>query len=104
MKLVEQHVIKRRDPRDIGIDEAAFASNNLMNVWFLVNISRAYGGRLVTERYGWHHRKAIGGSTWPHENLPFSSSRDGCEAWQVIHHEEPFLSVGRSARCRTDFQ
>jgi hypothetical protein len=45
MKLVEQHVIKRSDPRDIGIDEAAFASKNLMNVWFLVNISRAYGGR-----------------------------------------------------------
>ena len=50
MKLVEQHVIKRRDPRDIGIDEAAFASNNLMNVWFLVNISRAYGSFLTVAR------------------------------------------------------
>jgi hypothetical protein len=31
MKLVEQHVIKRTDPRYQRIDEAAFASKNLWN-------------------------------------------------------------------------
>ena len=43
MKLVEQHILKRSDPRDIRVNAAAFASENLMNVWLLVNISRAYG-------------------------------------------------------------
>jgi hypothetical protein len=39
MKLVEQRILKRSDPRDIRIDAAAFASKNLMNVWLLASIS-----------------------------------------------------------------
>ena len=31
MRLVEQHVIKRTDPRFVPIDAAAFASKNLYN-------------------------------------------------------------------------
>jgi putative transposase len=31
MQLVEQHVIKRSDPRYAAIDRAAFASKNLYN-------------------------------------------------------------------------
>jgi len=31
MKLVEQHVIERNDPRFAAIDAAAFASKNLYN-------------------------------------------------------------------------
>ena len=45
MKLVEQHVIKRGDPRYQRIDAAAFASKNLWNVSnYLVRQSFIFGG------------------------------------------------------------
>jgi putative transposase len=45
MKLVEQHVIKRGDPRYRRIDSAAFASKNLWNASnYLVRQSFIFGG------------------------------------------------------------
>jgi putative transposase len=45
MKLVEQHVIRRGDPRYQGLDAAAFASKNLWNAAnYLVRQSFILGG------------------------------------------------------------
>ena len=45
MKLVEQHVIKRGDPRYPRLDAAAFASKNLWNAAnYLVRQSFIFGG------------------------------------------------------------
>jgi putative transposase len=51
MRLVEQHVIKRGDPRYQCLDEAAFASKNLWNAAnYLVRQSFIFGGVYLTTR------------------------------------------------------
>ncbi|MFL5659053.1 MAG: RNA-guided endonuclease InsQ/TnpB family protein [Ktedonobacteraceae bacterium] len=48
MKLVEQHVISKRDPRYAAIDAAAFASKNLYNaVLYLVRQSYIHAGKYL---------------------------------------------------------
>jgi len=47
MKLVEQHVIKRGDPRNPRLDAAAFASKNLWNAAnYLVRQSFIFQGSI----------------------------------------------------------
>lgn len=61
MKLVEQHIIKRTDPRFQRIDEAAFASKNLWNAAnYLVRQSFIFEGKYLNTVAVFHQIK-------PHE-------------------------------------
>jgi putative transposase len=59
MKLVEQHIIKRTDPRFRRIDEAAFASKNLWNAAnYLVRQSFIFEGKYLTTVAVFHQIKS----------------------------------------------
>ena len=59
MKLVEQHIIKRTDPRFQRIDEAAFASKNLWNAAnYLVRQSFIFEGKYLNTVAVFHQIKS----------------------------------------------
>ena len=59
MKLVEQHIIKRTDPRFQRIDEAAFASKNLWNAAnYLVRQSFIFEGKYLNTVAIFHRIKS----------------------------------------------
>jgi putative transposase len=59
MKLVEQHIIKRADPRFRRIDEAAFASKNLWNAAnYLVRQSFIFEGKYLNTVAVFHRIKS----------------------------------------------
>src|SRR5262249_45754420 len=91
MQLVEQHVIKRSDPRVAVIDAAAFAAKNLYNAAnYLVRLSYSHKGICLTYAEVFHRIKQ-------HEGYCALSRKVSKDALRLLDQNRRSFCKSRSA-------